>query len=105
MRSLAPLLLLAACNTAPAAPRFANVEVALPEDTATYPDRPGVEAVQANCAACHSPSQILTQPRLTRAEWEKIVEKMREVYKAPIDPEAVPAIIEYLVATSEALPK
>jgi hypothetical protein len=82
---------------------FQNTSIALPEDTTTLPDGPGVEAVTANCLACHSPAMILTQPRLNRKVWEAEVEKMAKVYKAPIDSAAVPQIVDYLVVTNERL--
>jgi hypothetical protein len=104
MRQLAvfALLVLAGCQEKVDF-AFQNTSVALPEDTTTLPDGPGVEAVTTNCLACHSPAMILTQPRLTRKAWEGEVEKMAKVYKAPIDPAAIPQIVDYLVATNERL--
>lgn len=100
---LALPLVLAACGTAKADFAFQNTSITLPEDAATLPPGPGVEAVTTNCLACHSPEMILTQPRLTRKEWEGEVAKMAKVYKAPIDEAAVPQIVDYLVATNERL--
>lgn len=102
MRTL-PLvaLLLAGCE-AETRVAFADVEIALPEDPVALPPGLGADAVLANCTACHSPSTMFTQPRLTRAKWEAQVEKMVEVYKAPVDPVAVPAIVDYLVAQQAA---
>jgi cytochrome c5 len=100
---LALPLVLAACGTAKADFAFQNTSVTLPEDATTLPAGPGVEAVATNCLACHSPAMILTQPRLTRKAWEGEVEKMAKVYKAPIDQETVPQIVDYLVATNERL--
>jgi cytochrome c5 len=96
-------LVLAACGTAKADFAFQNASIALPEDTTMLPGGRGVETVTTNCLACHSPSMILTQPRLTRKAWEGEVEKMAKVYKAPIDQAAVPQIVDYLVATNERL--
>lgn len=95
---LLALLSITACQDS--TPTFNEVSITLPEETGTFPDRPGVEEVTANCSACHSPSMILNQPALTRAQWEASIEKMQEVYKATIDPAAVPAILDYLEATS-----
>jgi hypothetical protein len=100
---LAIALLLTACGQAKADFVFQNTSIALPDDTTTLPDGPGVEAVTTNCLACHSPAMILTQPRLTRKVWEAEVEKMAKVYKAPIDQAAVPQIVDYLVTTNELL--
>jgi len=40
----------------------------------------------------------LTQPALSRAEWQSEVDKMRSTYKAPVDASDVPLIVDYLVA-------
>ena len=80
---------------------FTNVDVTMPDDTTTLPDGPGVDVVTTACTACHSPAMILTQPRLTRAQWQATVEKMRTVFKAPVAEKDVPVIVDYLVATNE----
>ncbi len=102
--AIVALLALVAC-TEPPKNKFAFTDVAvnLPQDTATFPVREGVEAMNANCAACHSTSMILLQPALTTDEWKAEIKKMREVYKAPVDPAAEPAILAYLEATSAEL--
>ena len=92
--ALAALLTLAACQDS--APTFATVSITLPADSTTFPDRPGVEAITANCTACHSPDMILNQPALTRAQWQSSIDKMKSVYKASIDPAAEGAILDYL---------
>lgn len=102
MRAVLLLLALAGCQQADAF-AFQNVSVTLPDDTTALPPGPNVDIVTQNCTACHSPSMILTQPRLTRAAWEGEVAKMIKVYKAPVEADAVPAIVEYLVATNERL--
>jgi hypothetical protein len=99
--TIALLLTLAACSDP--APEFAAVAITLPDDDGAFPDGPGVEAVTNNCGACHSPSMILNQPRLTRAEWQKSIDKMRKVFKAEIDPADEAAILSYLDATSAAV--
>jgi hypothetical protein len=40
---------------------------------------------------------VLTQPTLTKGEWEAEVNKMRTAYKAPVDPKDIDAIVNYLV--------
>jgi mono/diheme cytochrome c family protein len=102
--AFAALLLLSACSDQPNSKfAFTDVAVRLPQDTAQFPVREGADAMNANCAACHSPSMILLQPALTTDEWKAEITKMREVYKAPIDPTAEPAILAYLEATSAEL--
>jgi hypothetical protein len=41
---------------------------------------------------------VLTQPVLSRAAWEAEVNKMRNVYKAPVQASDVAAITDYLVS-------
>ena len=103
MRWLAALLLLAACTRQPEI-ALTNTSITLPDDTVAFPVRAGSDAMTANCAACHSAEMILTQPRLTTAEWQAEIKKMKAVYKAPVDPADETAILAYLEATSAALP-
>lgn len=85
----------------------APVAIELPSEFMPYPDLPGAsaEAMNANCLACHSAEMVLTQPRLSSAEWVAEVAKMRAVYKAPIDAGDDAAIIAWLTAMSARLPK
>jgi cytochrome c5 len=102
--AIVALLALASCTEQPKNKvTFTDVAVNLPQDTTQFPVRDGVEAMNANCAACHSTSMILLQPSLTSDEWKAEIKKMREVYKAPVDPAAEPAILAYLEATSAEL--
>lgn len=94
-------LLLAALLLAP-------VSVDLPGDLVPYPDLPGgpsAEAINANCLGCHSADMAMTQPRLTQTEWAGEVAKMRNVFKAPIDPRDDAAIIAWLTDWSRRLPQ
>ncbi|WP_187334933.1 hypothetical protein [Novosphingopyxis iocasae] len=79
---------------------LASVSVDLPDDAATYPDGPNVDAMNANCTACHSASMALYQPPLSSDEWHKEVEKMRNTFGAPVAEADVPAIVAYLTALS-----
>ena len=93
-----------ACGTAGAATTvsgggttLSSVSVDIPSGGRTYPGTgAGADAMNANCASCHSAGMVLTQPRLTRAEWQGEVTKMLTVYKAPVDAADVPAIVDYL---------
>jgi hypothetical protein len=99
MRQLAiipALLLLAACDSGPKV-AFADTSITLPDDPNDLPEGPGREAVLENCTACHSPSTMLQQPKVSKEKWESIVGKMKKLYKAPVDDAAVPAIVEYMV--------
>ncbi len=103
-RILLLALALSACDQAPSDRfKFTDVAVRLPEDAALFPPREGAEAMNRNCAACHSTSMILLQPALTTEQWKAEIKKMREVYKAPIDPADEPAILTYLEAMSAEL--
>jgi hypothetical protein len=99
MRALAilsALVLLAACDSAPKV-TFEDASLTLPEDPMELPEGPGRDAVIENCTACHSPSTMLQQPKVSREKWESIVGKMKKLYKAPVDDAAVPAIAGYMV--------
>ena len=75
-----------------------SVAVDLPAGDRMFPDGPHADAVQDNCLACHSAGMVLNQPALSKAQWEAEVNKMRTVYKAPIDPKDIDQIVDYLVS-------
>lgn len=79
-----------------------SVSVSLPQDfDVEYPAGAGVDAVNANCRACHSTSMVLVQPPLSAEEWHKEVRKMIDVYKAPIPEDQVALITLYLAGLSK----
>ena len=99
-----PLLLaLAGCQSNETV-EFADASITLPDDDAAFPAREGTDAMTRNCAACHSPSMVLNQPKLKPEQWAGIIKKMKDVYKASINPADEPAIQAYLEATSAELP-
>jgi mono/diheme cytochrome c family protein len=58
---------------------------------------PGLDKVEANCAACHSLAYIpMNTPILNAAGWSAAVDKMINALKAPIDADDAKAIKEYL---------
>ena len=69
----------------------------LPNEMPYLPDGPGRAAFVGNCLACHSPNYVLNQPRFPRATWTAEVNKMIKVYGAPIAPDMVKPIVDYLV--------
>ena len=91
------VMLLTGCESQPQV-TFTDVSITLPDDPVDLPVGPGRDAVIENCTACHSPSTMLQQPRVSREKWESIANKMIEVYKAPVDEAAIPAIADYMVA-------
>lgn len=58
---------------------------------------PGLDKVEANCAACHSLAYIpMNSPFLNAAGWDATVNKMINALKAPIDANDAKAIKDYL---------
>ncbi|WP_353204274.1 cytochrome c [Sphingomonas sp.] len=95
--SLAAFVLLAACHPAAEAPKqitLTSQSITLPVETATLP----AEILSVNCAACHSPEMILSQPKLKPEQWQAEVTKMRGAYKASIDEKDDAKIVEALLA-------
>ena len=80
----------------------APVGIDLPDGSALFPElgkgKPSADAINNNCLACHSSEMVMNQPRLTQAEWAAEVAKMRNVYKAPVDPADDAAIIAWATA-------
>ena len=60
-------------------------------------EAPGQSAVEENCASCHSLDYPCTNsPFLDRKGWEAEVNKMINVFGAPILPEDAKTIVDYL---------
>jgi mono/diheme cytochrome c family protein len=78
-----------------------SVNVDLPFGDRMFPPGPGADLANGNCLACHSAGMVLTQPKLSQAQWRVEVEKMRTAYKAPIDPKDVDAIAGYLAGIQQ----
>jgi len=58
---------------------------------------PGVDAVEANCQACHTLAYIpMNSPFLNAAGWDAEVTKMIKAFGAPIDDADAKAIADYL---------
>ena len=72
--------------------------ITLPTTDKVFPAGPNVDVVNGNCLACHSIEMVFNQPNLSKAGWESEVNKMRNVYKAPIDEKDVGPIVDYLAA-------
>jgi hypothetical protein len=73
-----------------------SVSVDLPDSDRTFPGGASADAINNNCLACHSVGMVLNQPALSKAAWAAEVNKMITVYKAPVDPGDVEAIVDYL---------
>jgi hypothetical protein len=61
-----------------------------------FPAGPEVDVLLGRCAICHS-TQYLTMQRLTPAQWEKTLKKMKG-WGAPIDDAEIAALQRYLGA-------
>ncbi len=92
----APVLAASAADTPMT---FHSEKVELPTGDRIFPGGDKADAINNNCVTCHSAGMVLNQPALTRAEWSSEVHKMVNVYKAPVAPEDVDAIISYLAET------
>lgn len=75
---------------------FKPVSIALPAETAALPE--AAAAVTQNCSGCHSVEMITAQPPLDAAKWQAEIDKMRKVFKAPVDPADDKTLIAALMA-------
>ncbi len=94
--------LAAACSLIVVSVSARPVTYTLPDETASFKPGPNLEVVQGNCGACHSADYILTQPqgpKFKKEFWQAEVTKMITVFGAPIAPDDVPKIVDYLTAT------
>jgi hypothetical protein len=103
-RKLLPIAVLLGVATTPLVARAAtplelkNVKIDLPDSDKMFPAGPGSDAINNNCLACHSADMVLNQPAMSKQVWAAEVNKMINNYKAPIAPEDVGAIVDYLTA-------
>ena len=103
-RNLVLVVVLLGVTSMPLAARAAtalelkSVKIDLPDSDKMFPDGPGSDAINNNCLACHSAGMVLNQPALSKQAWAAEVNKMINNYKAPVAPEDVGPIIEYLTA-------
>jgi mono/diheme cytochrome c family protein len=103
--STAPVTAVAAAPAQPVSAggfTLTSTQVTLPTSDRVFPPGPGMDVAQQNCTACHSVGMVLNQPKLSAAAWDGEVHKMLSVYKAPIDPAAMPAIVAYLASIQAA---
>ena len=79
----------------------AERSITLPADHAysTLKDGPSAQVTRNSCGFCHSTDYIVMQPRGDAKQWQGVVSKMINVYKAPISEADAKAIVEYLAST------
>jgi hypothetical protein len=70
----------------------------LPEFEPDLPEGKGRNTVVVVCGSCHSTRYITIQPPLSRETWAAEVTKMQMTFGAPVPPDKVVEILEYLVA-------
>jgi len=101
-RNLLPLAVLLSIASTPLVARavtpveLKSVKIDLPDNDKMFPDGRGSDAINNNCLACHSADMVLNQPSLSKQAWAAEVNKMINNYKAPVAPEDVGTIVEYL---------
>ena len=67
------------------------------ENRVQLKDGPSKDLVLGRCAACHSQDYIpMNSPFLDRKGWEAEVNKMAKAYGAPMEPDEVAKIVDYL---------
>jgi cytochrome c553 len=104
LRTMLPIAVVAGVVLAPSVARpqekfsLKSVSVDLPASDRIFPNGHGSDATNENCLICHSAGMVLTQPGLSKAQWQAEVDKMRTAYKAPIDLKDVDTIVDYLVS-------
>jgi len=106
--NLLPVLVVLCVSSLPLAARAAtpfelkSVKIDLPDSDRMFPEGPGSDAINNNCLACHSAGMVLNQPALSKQAWTAEVNKMINNYKAPVAPEDVGTIVDYLTALKDA---
>jgi cytochrome c553 len=74
-----------------------SVSLQFPRTDHFFPGGLGANAINNDCLICHSAGMVLDQAKLSRADWQTEVEKMRDPFKAPFPAEDIPTILDYLV--------
>jgi mono/diheme cytochrome c family protein len=102
-RKIALLALMTEAVLAPLAARAANIQlesvkVDLPQSDRLFTGQ-GADAINNNCLACHSADMVLNQPVLAKTAWQAEVNKMIQIYKAPIAATDAAAVVDYLART------
>lgn len=86
------------CGAAALSALGAPMKIELPAEPGSYKPGAGADLANAQCLTCHSREYVTTQPKLGRKFWKASVEKMQAKFGAPIPPEQVDALVNYLVA-------
>jgi hypothetical protein len=81
-------------------PPLKSVSVDLPPGFDLFPGGAAAQAINSNCLACHSSDMVLYQPSLSHADWQAVIDQMRNAFKAPVVAADEPAILNYLLDMS-----
>jgi hypothetical protein len=85
------------CALLPVAAIGAGVE--FPQEAGGYKksDLPGYQIANGLCLMCHSSQYVSSQPPKSSPKyWNATIHKMKDVYKAPLQDDMIPAVVEYL---------
>lgn len=85
------------CAMLPVAGMAAGVE--FPQEAGGYKksDLPGYKIASGLCMMCHSSQYASSQPPNSSPKyWNATIHKMKDVYKAPVQDDMIPAVVEYL---------
>jgi mono/diheme cytochrome c family protein len=96
--ALVTAVLIPLAGRAAAPLQLKSVNVDFPQSDRMFAGQ-GADALNNNCLACHSAGMVLNQPALTKAVWQAEVNKMIQIYKAPIAAADAAAIVDYLART------
>ena len=72
--------------------------ISMPHDEPELPPGKGRDAFISACVICHSPRYVTNQPRFSRDVWTEEVHKMMGTFGAPVPPDRVDEIVDYVVA-------
>ena len=98
MKNLTQIFWIIVLLTLAAASGAQQMSIKLPPDNpaSQVKEGSGADAVRRNCAICHSTDYIVTQPHLDAMHWQAEVQKMINVYGAPINEPDAKVIADYL---------
>jgi hypothetical protein len=82
-------------GVAPTPLHWDKVSVYLPVSMRLFPEGDGVTTANSQCLICHSVEMVLSQPPRTQAQWTETVNKMRNVYGAPVEADQVETLAKY----------
>ena len=96
--ALVTAVLIPLAGRAAAPLQLKSVNVDFPQSDRMFAGQ-GADALNNNCLACHSAGMVLNQPALTKAVWQAEVNKMIQIYRAPITAPDAAAVVDYLART------